>query len=660
MKIDSINKKIIFIISILFLIYLPIIFFIYNNTLKNDFYNLKQKYILEQLNEYSYFIEKEYFKDYNKLSAKELFDGGKFSIVDIKNNQFINKNKNLINEIPKIFEELNQKKLCNVLKKSSKESRYFDYFYLKDDKKIEKRAWAKYIDNKDLYLVISVEKKMLKKEYENFILKSSIYKVFTFFIVIIILFYYLKKTFKPVKEMDKALEAFINNNFKDVIYVKSNSNNEIGNLVKQINFLQKKISKVLNVSRKRVILRNIQLRKRLYTYSFSKLPNKASMEKFLNANNSFMSMYIDIQKISELNEVFGYKKVDILISSLIEKLKNFSKDNEFYLFHIQYSEFVLVLNKNIGYFEFAYFVGKLENLMSEKYNVSNDIYLNLDFKIGASYKEKELFLTSKSALLSAKRNGNIKVQVYDKNIDTKRIIKNNIHWQNIISKAILDNKVLPVFQPIFNKNKEIIKYEALMRIVDSNNELITPNKFLEISKKTNQYSILSYYLINEAVKVAIKKQINISINLSFLDLKCEKVMALMEELFSNKNIAKLITFELVESEEFEDYNLLENFINKYKKYGVSFSLDDFGSGYSNFSKIFSMSFDYIKIDGSLVKNIDKSEKDFNFLEKLIKMFSLTQMKIIAEYVHNEQVFALLEKLDIHGYQGFYLSEPIRL
>ncbi len=95
-----------------------------------------------------------------------------------------------------------------------------------------------------------------------------------------------------------------------------------------------------------------------------------------------------------------------------------------------------------------------------------------------------------------------------------------------------------------------------------------------------------------------------------------------------------------------------------KLLGVRIAIDDFGSGYANFSHLIELKPDYIKIDGSLIKNIDKDANAF-ILVKAITTFSKEMgIKVIAEYIHSEDVYKKVQELDIYGYQGYYFSEPL--
>ena len=130
-----------------------------------------------------------------------------------------------------------------------------------------------------------------------------------------------------------------------------------------------------------------------------------------------------------------------------------------------------------------------------------------------------------------------------------------------------------------------------------------------------------------------------------------------DKLKLNTDLASRITFEILESDEIDNMELFKEKIDILHALGSSISIDDFGSGYSNFKMVLDMEADYLKIDGSLIKNIDKSEKDFKVVKNIIRFAQDSNMKTIAEFVHSKAVYDKLIELDVDYMQGYYISPP---
>jgi len=94
-----------------------------------------------------------------------------------------------------------------------------------------------------------------------------------------------------------------------------------------------------------------------------------------------------------------------------------------------------------------------------------------------------------------------------------------------------------------------------------------------------------------------------------------------------------------------------------KSLGCKIAIDDFGSGYSNFEYLLKLNLDYIKIDGSLIKNIETDANALIVVETIVDFAKRLKIKIIAEYVHNKGVSNKVKQLDIDRSQGYYLAEP---
>ncbi len=104
---------------------------------------------------------------------------------------------------------------------------------------------------------------------------------------------------------------------------------------------------------------------------------------------------------------------------------------------------------------------------------------------------------------------------------------------------------------------------------------------------------------------------------------------------------------------------MKNFIKKIKYYNSEIAIDDFGSGYSNFIRLLNYQPDYIKIDGSIIKEIDKNTFAYNVAGIIVKFAKQNGIKTIAEFVENEVIFEKVKELGIDYSQGYYFSKPLQ-
>ena len=138
----------------------------------------------------------------------------------------------------------------------------------------------------------------------------------------------------------------------------------------------------------------------------------------------------------------------------------------------------------------------------------------------------------------------------------------------------------------------------------------------------------------------------------------EEIYTFIIESLKKYNIGGRVTFELLESEAIIDYNKVTRFVTEVKRFGAKIAIDDFGSGYSNFSYLTKIHVDYIKIDGALIKDIDVSKNSRLITQTIVEFAKKMGIETIAEYVHSSTVESVVKELGIDYSQGFYIDEPM--
>ncbi|MEA1917279.1 MAG: EAL domain-containing protein [Campylobacterota bacterium] len=248
--------------------------------------------------------------------------------------------------------------------------------------------------------------------------------------------------------------------------------------------------------------------------------------------------------------------------------------------------------------------------------------------------------------------------VYNELLTTTDEYMNNIKYSKILKKAIDSEKVIAQYQPIYNLHtKSIEKYETLIRILDEDDKIIYPNNFLDISKQTRLYHELTKRVIKKGISIASSSSFEISINITADDILDYETAEFIINTIKGINFANRVVFELVESEGIENFSRVKEFISTIKSYGCKIAIDDFGTGYSNFDYLIKLEADYIKIDGSLIKNIDNDKSHYAVVETIAEFARKNSLKTIAEFVHSKEVLDKLYELNIDYAQGFFIGKP---
>jgi EAL domain-containing protein (putative c-di-GMP-specific phosphodiesterase class I) len=227
----------------------------------------------------------------------------------------------------------------------------------------------------------------------------------------------------------------------------------------------------------------------------------------------------------------------------------------------------------------------------------------------------------------------------------------------LIRKALEEDKIVCFYQPIVdNQTQKIVKYETLVRLSD-NGKIIPPNEFLPIVKTTKLYSQITKTVLKKACEKFKNIDKKFSVNISIDDIEDDETVEYIIDTIKNNNLGNKIIFEILETEGIENYSKVEKFIDNIKKLNAEFAIDDFGSGYSNFKHILSLKVDYIKIDGSLIKDVVKDKKSKIIIETIVNFAKKMGAKTIAEYVSSKEIFEEVKKLGIDCSQGYYFGKP---
>lgn len=345
----------------------------------------------------------------------------------------------------------------------------------------------------------------------------------------------------------------------------------------------------------------------------------------------------DILNYSPIDEMF--KKVYILgngeyafakdlrdctekIEISIEKLKEFQENIDAAHINIGTLSYDVSVMMSVSY-------GK-NSLENARYGMKNLLETNHDFIISNDFAKNEH--------INAK-----------KNIKTIRMIQ----------KAVDDLQIISYFQPIINNSTNTIeKYESLVRLVDKDENIVSPYEFINVSKKGRYYARITAVVLENSFDALLHTDMDITINISVLDIEKESTREkLFELLDKHKKDATRIVFELLEDEEVKDFNIIKDFISHVKNIGVKIAIDDFGAGYSNFIRLLEYQPDIIKIDGSLIKNIETNKLSLSVVKTIVAFAKDQNIKTVAEYVANKNIFNILKDLGVDYSQGFYFAQP---
>lgn len=246
-------------------------------------------------------------------------------------------------------------------------------------------------------------------------------------------------------------------------------------------------------------------------------------------------------------------------------------------------------------------------------------------------------------------------------------LQRNIDVEKAILKAI-DNRSFQVYyQPIWDsKTKKIHSAEALIRLFDDDLGFIPPDEFIPLSEKNGTIIKIGTFVFEEVCKILSESKIReygiefLEVNLSTIQCMHKKLPEIFKSILDKYSIEpSLINLEITESAAINSPEIFTNTIKKLKEMGFTFTMDDYGTGYSNFSYMFDMDFDIIKLDKSILWNADKSESAKIILNNSIRMLKEMHLQIVMEGVETEVQKQHVTDLGCDYCQGYYFSRPIK-
>lgn len=267
----------------------------------------------------------------------------------------------------------------------------------------------------------------------------------------------------------------------------------------------------------------------------------------------------------------------------------------------------------------------------------------------------------------AKDRGRGRVYVYRKEDEEQSRRFNELSWISEIRAALSEQRLTLYCQKMQRvhpgQEEEPPHFELLLRMIGRNDELILPSNFIPVAERFGLVDRLDYWVVGQAIQLleALKKQgrrIVLSVNLSGQSIASEEFHKSLITLLEASDIEPgLLCFEVTETAAVQNMKHATHFISDMKSKGCAFLLDDFGSGLSSFGYLKSFDVDFLKIDGSLVRDIAHDRSDAAIVESIQQVGQVLGIKTVAEYVENADVLDVLKRIGVDYAQGYAIHVP---
>jgi len=382
--------------------------------------------------------------------------------------------------------------------------------------------------------------------------------------------------------------------------------------------------------------------------------------------------YLDLDNFKIVNDTCGHIAGDELLKQLPALFHEVLRSGDI-IARLGGDEFGIIL-ENCAIQQAANIADKIRQRIKDYRFIWDDRTFEIGVSIGviainADNAEMSQVLSSADvACYAAKDSGRNRVHIYEPSDKAVSERYGQMHWTARISKALEENRFQLYQQPIVGvTSKGRSHLEILLRMIDEDGNVIPPGAFMPAAERYGLMPDIDRWVIHEVFKFMgrddptdpIKNTDRVfAINLSGDSINDSGLLDYVLEQKKRQNISLTnVCFEITETVAISNLSKATIFINELKKHGCQFALDDFGSGLSSFAYLKNLPVDYLKIDGSFVRDISRDQIDRTMVESIQHVGKVMSLVTIAEHVEDEVTLNILEEIGVDYVQGYHLGRP---
>lgn len=379
-------------------------------------------------------------------------------------------------------------------------------------------------------------------------------------------------------------------------------------------------------------------------------------------------LYLDLDGFKYINDISGHTAGDMVLRTVADILSNICGPQDV-LARLGGDE-MGILMRDCDLPRAIKLAEEINRQLGEiKYpGLAGDHHITASIGIVAvsanNHDAKRLLANADIAMYQAKLTGSARLHVFSEGEHLQQKLEQKVLWEDRIKQALREQSFIMQYQPILDIHQNVIShYEALVRMVDENGEMVPPGEFIEFAERSGLIKQIDHYVVRTVIKrwaelLAEGKDRKVAINLSGHSMNDENMLTLLQSLFlQHPELPSHIIFEITETAAVADFATAQTFIETIRALGCAFSLDDFGVGFSSFYYVKHFPVDYVKIDGSFIRNLADSPDDQIFVRALTEVARGFGKHTVAEFVGDQRCLTLLRSYGVDYAQGYFIGKP---
>lgn len=380
-------------------------------------------------------------------------------------------------------------------------------------------------------------------------------------------------------------------------------------------------------------------------------------------------VFVDLDQFKYVNDTSGHPAGDRLLEGLGESLPRVLREVDV-VARLGGDEFAIVLGKadeaeavQVAKKILAH-IQEIEIHAGDRvHRVSASIGITLFPQHGDSVQD--LLAHADLALYEAKESGRSRCHLFSPGDQGHRAMQDRVLWKERVERALVDKRFVLFVQPIVDiRTERTSHYEVLLRMRHDDDSLISPAQFIEVAERVGLIGRIDRMVVAEAVRAqarlaAMGEDVSFAVNLSAHAFTDPELLTFLGDLLRDTGLdPKRLILEMTETATVADFGAARSLMEAIRGLGCSFALDDFGRGFASFFYLKELPMEFVKIDGSFVRNLLERPDDQALVRAMAQIARAFGKKTVAEHVESGEVLELLAQFDIDYAQGYHTGRPV--